>query len=178
MTKHELRQKIKNLTENLSREYIKYSSEKIYSEFINSDDYKKSHTINIYISTDREVDTHLIIKKALSDGKTVLVPRCENKTEMNAVEIKSLDNLVLSKFGIYEPKKDIPAYDKSEIDLCVIPCVSASKDGKRLGHGAGYYDRFLAGLDTKLICLCFKKLMSDDIQMNDYDICMDKVISE
>ena len=80
--------------------------------------------------------------------------------------------------GISEPKKYDLSLSVTEIDLSVIPCLTANGKGERLGHGAGFYDRFLSGVKTEKMCLCFGKILSDDIPTDGYDIKMDYVVTE
>ncbi|MBR3352623.1 MAG: hypothetical protein IKG35_10965, partial [Erysipelotrichaceae bacterium] len=58
------------------------------------------------------------------------------------------------------------------------PCMAAGRNGERLGHGRGYYDRFLKKADGKIICLCFEDNISDDIDMDDNDVFMPVVMTE
>ena len=59
-----------------------------------------------------------------------------------------------------------------------VPCISAGKDLRRIGHGAGYYDRFLPKTEAVKICLCFAKLLAENIPTDAYDVPMDMVITE
>ena len=68
--------------------------------------------------------------------------------------------------------------EKKEIQFALIPCVSADQDGRRLGHGAGYYDRYLKNTQFVKAVLCWKKLMLDQIPTDKFDIRMDRVVSE
>ena len=86
--------------------------------------------------------------------------------------------LVKGAYGIMEPSNEEPTIDASEIDLIILPCVSCDRSCNRLGHGAGYYDRYLAKTDAKLMALCAEKLMSDEIPMDDFDVPLDAVITE
>lgn len=58
-----------------------------------------------------EPDTAEILKRALADGKRLLLPRVRNKTEMDWVEIPALRLLRPGAFGIQEPPADLPAAD-------------------------------------------------------------------
>ena len=64
------------------------------------------------------------------------------------------------------------------IELAVVPCVCATPDGRRLGHGAGYYDRFLRAHPMPCLCLCFHALLLDDLPTGPTDFPMDAVITE
>ena len=97
---------------------------------------------------------------------------------MLAVRIHSLAELQPGAWGIPEPRywtEEITAY---ALDFILVPCVSASLDGKRLGHGAGYYDRFLAGKADHAVCLCFHRLLRDDIPITDNDAILPMVLTE
>lgn len=93
-----------------------------------------------------EPDTAEILRRALADGKRLLLPRVRSKTEMDWVEIPALCLLRPGAFGIQEPPADLPAADPAgyAAALALVPCLAASRDGVRLGRGGGYYDRYLA----------------------------------
>ena len=49
----------------------------------------------------------------------------------------------------------------------------------RLGHGGGYYDRYLKDYTGKKIGLTYEKFIIDQIDdVNEFDIRMDKIVSE
>ena len=140
--------------------------------------YKAAKTVFCYVSTSQEPDTASIIKDALDSGKVLCVPKCIGKGIMKAVRIFSQEDLHPGAYGIPEPAEGLPEIAPASIDLAIVPCIAASNDGRRIGHGAGYYDRFLSPIGAKRICLCFKALIRDDIPMDAHDLLMDKVISE
>ncbi|KAJ3090622.1 5,10-methenyltetrahydrofolate synthetase [Quaeritorhiza haematococci] len=60
--------------------------------------------------------------------------------------MEDLQTLPLNKFKIREPKLDDPrekALDKDALDLIIMPGLAFDQMGWRLGHGKGYYDRYL-----------------------------------
>ena len=48
----------------------------------------------------------------------------------------------------------------AEIDLALIPCLTAAENGARLGHGGGYYDRFLAGYRGAALLVCAEAMLT------------------
>ena len=61
-----------------------------------------------------------------------------------------------------------------------IPCVAFDREGGRLGHGAGYYDRFLPGCreDAVLILAAFDAQCLDHIIMEETDIPIPVIVTE
>ena len=162
---------------NLTESYIEKAGKNIQAQILSSQIYQKAKRIFIYINTRKEPPTIEIIKQALNEGKEIYVPKCVDKN-MLAVRIFNLKNLIPGKLGILEPKNFSETLTAKEFDLIIAPCLAASVDGKRLGHGAGYYDRFLAEGNQNIICLCFYKMLNSDIPMNEHDVYMPKVLTE
>lgn len=162
----------------LTDRYITEAGQRITEAVLASPDFTDARTVFCYVSTPREPDTRTLITEALSRGKTVCVPRCTGKGRMEAVRIRSLRDLEEGAYGIPEPKNGSEAVRKDIIDLCLIPCVSADPEGRRLGHGGGYYDRFLSGIHAKKICLCFDSMMSARLPEEPYDVRADRVVTE
>lgn len=178
MTKQEARKWIKDQYQTLSVDYKKRANEDIQNQVLHMESYQQAKTIFCYVNMEHEVSTRIILEHALEEGKRVGVPLCYGKGIMDVREIKSLEDLEPGLWGILEPKKDLPVINQDEIDFGVIPCVSASLDGKRLGHGAGYYDRYLEGTAFEKVLVCFGKLILDNIPVDEYDVMMDQVICE
>lgn len=174
MDKRELRVIARSKIRQLSLEYKQKSSKIIACKVINLDEYHKAQNIFIYLSTSNEPDTKFIIRKCLEDGKNVYIPKC---IDQKMFAVKYTDNLKENKYGILEPIELFDTIKVDKIDTAVIPCLMASLDKRRLGHGKGYYDRFLNS-DIFKLCLCFKELLSDEIVMDEHDIYMDLVVHE
>jgi len=163
---------------NLPASYIEEASKNIQAQIFSSRLYQNAKKIFTYVSTPREPSTIEIIEQAIDSGKEIYVPKCGNKN-MLAVRIYDLKNLFPRELGILEPENCSETLAANEFDLIIAPCLAASLDGQRLGHGAGYYDKFLAGSKNKnIICLCFQRMLYENIPMNNYDIFMPNVITE
>lgn len=176
--KKQLRQKMKQMQNSLTETYIDDASKTIQERIIRLPKYKEADSIFVYVSTPREPQTVLLIETALKEGKKVYVPKCINSTEMLAVRIDSFEELKPGMMGLLEPEHITNIQDADRMDLILVPCLCASLDGRRLGHGAGCYDRFLEGCHNDLYCLCFQKMLSDEIVMDENDLYMTEVITE
>lgn len=180
MTKQELRQQIREKQKNLTKDYIKQANQGMLTRFLMYPVFQQVDSIFTYVSTESEPDTSTILETAWQMGKLVAVPRCLPGSEhlMEAVQVTSWEDLEPGRYGILEPKQDLPVIDAYKLALGVIPCVSADRFGHRLGHGAGYYDRFLAGQGMYKYCLCFEALMSEEVPVDQFDLPMDRIFTE
>jgi len=183
--KRALRRKILDERKNINIVKKEDMDNKILDKLYESEYYRKSKKIFIYISYDSEINTKGIINKALEDNKKVYVPRTEFKNRlMDAVEIMSLDNLVESDFGILEPSIKEPYIDPNELDLIVVPGVAFDKQGGRMGYGAGFYDRYFKKISednikkVMKVALAYEFQTLEKVPMNDHDIPVDCIITE
>lgn len=180
-----LRRRILNERKNINIVKKKEMDNKILGKLYDSEYYRKSKKIFIYVSFDSEINTRGIISKALMENKKIYVPRTEFKTRiMDSVEIKSLDNLVESEYGILEPSISEPHIDPNELDLIIVPGVGFDRQGGRMGYGAGFYDRYFSKINKDNIKKIMKVALAYEFQtlekvpMNDQDIPVDCIITE
>lgn len=136
----------------------------------------------------KEIQTQSIIEDALAQHKRVFVPYVhgmqtseESKTSvMDMLALKSIDdlrNLARDKWGIPSIPKDsveerencfgglgvnstaaTAGADSLGLDLVVVPGVAFDRSRGRLGHGKGYYDRFLDRCKEMVDQGCLEKL--------------------
>lgn len=169
MQKKQCRSEINKKIAALSAEYNQQASRRIGEWLCGMEAFRKAETIFCFVGTPKEIDTSAIIRKAWKCGKSVVVPRCLEKGQMEACIIKKEDDLTEGKFGIREPKVDCPVLKPAQIDLIVVPCLSCDKKGNRLGHGGGYYDRYLEKCDAVRVVVCREKLMLEEIPTEPFD---------
>ena len=175
--KRQARTQARTIRDGMSREEMAEASRIITQKVLALAAFREARVIMSYVSLEREPDTREIIRAAAAEGKQVLIPRCVDRERMEAVAFQGFEQMHPGRMGIPEPEPGIPA-EEVRPELILIPCMAATRDGKRLGHGAGYYDRFLAGQPGKRVCLCFRKLMAADLPTGEHDERMDLVITE
>ncbi|MBQ4110135.1 MAG: 5-formyltetrahydrofolate cyclo-ligase [Clostridia bacterium] len=171
--KNELRKKYREIRKNSD----KSADEIIFNKVISCDEVKNAENIFCYISVNDEVDTQKIIKYLFKAGKTVTVPLCVEKGKMIAVKINSFDDLKEGMYGIPEPKSHTE-FEKTKLDLIIVPALAFDKEGYRLGYGGGYYDRFMADLTAFKLGICRSELYVEALPRDEFDIKADKVITE
>lgn len=149
---------------------------KIAEKLFSTELYKNSKTIMLFYPLSNEVNTLFIFEKAVKDGKNVVFPVTDEKTnEITPVYYKN--GFVKGAYNIFEP---IGFYkgEKKEIDLALLPALSSDRENYRLGYGGGCYDRFLADFKGKKITLLFKELLSNKLPRDKFDIKADLVITD
>lgn len=89
-----------------------------------------------------------------------------------------VDDMADGAYGIREPQGDI-ACPASDIDLMVVPGMAFTRDGRRLGRGKGYYDRYLSreGFRAWCVGVCFDCQVEDNLPCEEYDRRVDEVVA-
>lgn len=162
----------------LEASYLRDSDQRITAALLDMEEWKAANTVFLYLSVGREPDTHALLARAWQEGKRVVVPRCLKGGVMEARGIASLEGLVPKSFGILEPDDSFPLVPPEEIDLVVTPCVAVDRRLHRLGHGAGYYDRYLPQVHCLVLCLCRGVSLLEEVPVDGLDVAVNGVITE
>lgn len=172
--KEEIRQNIRILKKQQSKESRKEASEKICTLIENCGIFKNSTNILLYHSLPDEVETLSFISK-WHTVKNIFLPRV-NGTEL---EILAYDEKRLSKgaYNISEPAGE-ELQDLNNIDLIIVPAVALDKKGNRIGRGKGYYDKLLSAVNTYKIGIIYSYQLVETIPSEKHDIPMDMVITD
>ena len=177
-TKMQYRDFFKNIRNSLSEDDACQKSELIYNKLLLLEEFVNANTIFVYLSYGREVNTDRVLHYLFSKGKSILVPKCNVNTEtMIPVKINSFSELITGGYGIREPIINEEYFGK--IDLAIIPGVAFDRFGNRIGHGKGYYDKFLENTNVCKIGFCYSNCLSDvRIPCYNTDIAMDYIITD
>lgn len=127
----------------------------------------------VYLSFSSEAPTDKLIEALLEGGWSVYCPRIEGK-QMLAVEYG--EDFNLSSFGTREPIGE--AYH-GKIDLAIVPMLAVDEQGRRLGYGGGYYDRFLEEhAETLRLAYGFDFQIMRQVPTEEHDIKMDGIVTD
>ncbi|WP_275493779.1 5-formyltetrahydrofolate cyclo-ligase, partial [Oenococcus oeni] len=79
-------------------------------------------------------------------------------------------------FHTLEPETSVEI-PKEEIELMIVPGLAFTKSGKRLGFGAGFYDRYLADYSGRTVSLVLKDQLLENIPNDKLDIRIKKILT-
>ncbi len=105
-----------------------------------------------------EVDLRPLLAEAIERGVRVAVPEVTAEGVFRPCVVRSLDPSALEPgpLGIQVPRLR-EAMPVESIDLVLVPGLAFDPQGRRLGRGGGFYDRFLPQLrrDAFTVGVCF-----------------------
>ncbi|MDD5774331.1 MAG: 5-formyltetrahydrofolate cyclo-ligase [Candidatus Omnitrophica bacterium] len=178
LTKEAIRNKILVRLKTQKEDIRARKSAVIFKRLFRTRAFKQAETVMFYKAFTGEVDTDSMIKAAQKSGKIVVVPVCGEHRTLIPCILKDGARLLRGPYGIGEPaiKRSVPL---RSIDLVIVPGIAFTKNGKRLGRGKGYYDRFLSRVSHRaaIIGLGFDFQVLPDLPTNAMDVSVQKVIA-
>lgn len=176
--KNEIRKQMKMRRNALDDREVLTKSRNASKIFLESDIYKQSKNLMLYMPLGNEISTLEIIKDALEISKTVLVPVTDKKTfEITAHKISKDTHFTKGVFSLTEPTQKF-VFDKEKIDTIVIPGIAFDKIGGRIGFGKGCYDSFLKNTSAIKVGFCYDFQLLGKIETDPHDIGMDYILTE
>jgi 5-formyltetrahydrofolate cyclo-ligase len=140
----------------------------------------RARVVAAYMPIWSEVDPRPIIAWAFERGLDVVLPAVVAGTAMEFRRHRAGDPLTAGRFGTMMPHADAEVADP---DVIVSPMVAFDREGTRLGHGRGFYDRAIALLHAKgirplLVGVAFAAQEVPGIPAEPHDIRMDIIVTE
>ena len=165
---------------NLLPEERRAFSHIIVEKILHSEAFQNAKYILSYRAMKDEVDLAELDEIARQQGKIISYPRCINKTEMAAMCPKTAVAWRSGRHGIVEPVLEQSVLIPPEnLDLVLCPCAAFDVKGRRMGMGAGYYDRYLPNCTHAVIAaVAFENQRLDQAEVKEWDCPMDMVFTE
>ena len=179
MIKKELRQKYKELRQQLSENETEELSLQIANQLIRLDIWQHSfYHLFLPIESQKEVNTEYILQVLAGKDKNIVLSKSDFSTR-EMTHFLLTDNTTIKKnaYDIPEPIDglEVPV---SKIDVVFVPLLAFDEKGNRVGYGKGFYDKFLAECKPEILKIGVsffesEKVISDvlntDIQL---DLCI------
>ncbi len=140
-----------------------------------------------YLSFRNEVRAESILLRAIAKGSRVALPYADiDGRRLVPYLIADFSvQIATSRYGMPEPD---PARCEpapiQEIALILVPGLAFDRDGRRLGYGGGFYDRFIAEFQAKgllvptLVGLAFETQLVERVPAQAHDAAVDYVLTE
>lgn len=175
MDKAALRKQIREKKRAMTAVEIEEASARLGELFAATEYYRQAKSIYGYLPYNQEVRTVPMLERALQDGKRVAVPKCYGD-EMRFIWMDDLTKVEKGYAGIPEPIADGPVADDPQA-LVLMPGLAFDPEGRRIGYGGGFYDRFLANEpEHPTLALCYAFQMMPKLETEEFDIPVDCVL--
>ncbi len=198
--KNLLRKEMKSLRSSLSEEERSFASHKACVTLLKTELFVSADILLSYMATGTEADPFRLSSAALTAFKMLAFPTCEKTGKrmdyyfVHGAEDEQgfLSQFSKSRYGILEPiplpsaRMSLPPVRAKNI-LVIVPGLSFSLTGGRLGYGAGFYDRYLPELKQKayehdcrlaLVGLCFDCQVCRKLPLEKHDVPMDYLLTQ
>ena len=137
---------------------------------------QNANTILTYLPKPQEASPTQLITWAHQRGTQILVPITQANGIMNWTKYTKDDTLKPGPLGI--PIPQTLRITQPPIDApVIIPVVAFTENGHRIGHGAGYYDRFLKTHQGPKIAIALDYQRIPPFQPEPHDIPADIIVT-
>ncbi len=172
----------KERVEPLSFQQIKSLSTRIVDNLKSSAEFAGARHVLACLSFGKEVHTWGMVDELTNrSSKAVYVPRMDSLGVMHVHPFPC--RLRTLRMGLKEPlsteRELSPSAVSGTIDVAIILGLAFERErGYRLGHGKGYFDRFLGEHPVFTIGLSFELLIVDRLPAEEHDVPMKMIVSE
>jgi 5-formyltetrahydrofolate cyclo-ligase len=157
-------------------------SELICARLDGLDAVQHARLVVAFMPLELEPDLIALIRRLDARGVAVALPRVDwSGTLMDAAQVTDLErDVVPGRFGLREPRPDLPPVQPQDINAVLVPGVAFDAAGGRLGRGGGFYDRFLAtlGPGARRIGVAFELQIVRQVPTLPHDLHMHEIVTE
>lgn len=168
-SKDKLRRQIKKDLQKLAAAEKKTRSGKIRQYITGYINTTLPRQVGIYLHLADEPDIDAIVVDFTATGATrISAPKIVGQS-LQYYPLESLQKTEVSRYRIREPAVSIESVKFSATDMVLVPGLAFTENGLRLGHGKGYFDRFLAGFPGLSVGVCFSRQILTALPVQDHD---------
>ena len=173
-----IRRELKETAAAFSKSYVSEASSAVCEKVLKSKEFREASVIFGYLSFRNEISVDGVLEEALRLGKTVAVPWIVSQTEMKAARLETLEDLPTDRYGIRTAPEPVMLVRPETIDLILVPGAGFSARGRRMGRGAGFYDRFLTHVRGFRLGITCDRLLREEIPVDEYDRPVEALVTE
>ena len=157
------------------------AGERAQQHFLRGFPPRRGMAIALYAAVAGEVPTARIREACLAAGARLYYPRVTGKGTLAFFPHRNGEGWEEGPYGIPEPRRRRGGRARAGgFDLVVVPGVAFDRNGRRLGHGFGYYDRFLGSLpgDVTRVGLAFAHQVVPEVPVDAWDVPVHALVTE
>lgn len=166
--KTEVRKNAMKVRNALSKEQVQTNSESISQRLL---PYLKG-IVGMYSAYGNEVNLQRLLQ---NKNIAFALPKTFPDHTIRFYEVNKHTSYIVGSHGIHEPKD---AREVEHLDVLLIPLVAFDEQCNRLGHGGGYYDRYLEHFQGLKIGIAHECQKVDNVFIEAHDIPLDMIVSE
>ncbi|KAK0192701.1 hypothetical protein F5146DRAFT_1041128 [Armillaria mellea] len=194
--KRAMRNTLSFTLKNISPATIEEQSKAVTDGVLALDAFRKSKTISCYLSMPTmELDTSTLVQEIVRSNKTLYVPKILPDGSMDFLEIHGADDIKSLPSGLWGIREPGPTWNGiprrnaldagcDKLDMVLVPGVAFDRTLSRLGHGKGYYDKYISEYEASgrprplLVALALQEQVVDSIlPVDDHDQKMDMIVT-
>ena len=147
-------------------------------------EYRAARSVLATMSIGSEWSTRAFLDRAHADGKAIMLPRITD-VKPKRLQLHRVGDLATDlKPGVWDiPEPDparCPEAAISDVEFALVPALAIDSEGYRLGYGAGYFDKLLAGRGPRTFCVTAlpSQFVVDRLPHEPHDIAIHLIVTD
>lgn len=176
--KQRLRDDIRKQRRLLESAWVRRMSERIMTQVMALAEFERADVVAGYVSQPKEVQTTLLMERCWALGRRLCVPTFDLDEGLYRMAfLEKGAEMVPGPAGILQPRV-VTWAEPEEIRFAVVPALAFDRQGVRLGHGGGHYDRILARMQGYKVGTVFEFQVFERLPCGSHDQRVNLVITE
>jgi 5-formyltetrahydrofolate cyclo-ligase len=188
-SKQELRRALRKQLADIPSEVFQAEGKRAAEFMASYRPWQEAGTVLLFLSAPGEIETDYLLDLAFRQGKRVFLPKVEGEIARFFRIDSAKGPWQTGAFDIREPLIEDPARaeefpprsgEAGGNTVLVAPGMAFDRQGNRMGHGKGYYDRFFARLDSlglsySAVAFCLEQQIIPQVPTESWDKRMDAI---